>query len=151
MRRAHQGYRIVWRWIVAAALLTLISGASGSIAGEHTITIARSDCDSLVEHVPAPDVEYQPGIDVDGHPVVPADLDGGRHVKLPDFVLIDITRDIVEQFGLSPDSPLFGAEAFIGVVDIDLRDGRVRFNGADLGDPDVRALMALCRTAESGR
>jgi len=137
------------RCTIAVALLLLAPlVADKSAAGEHTIKITRHDCDQLVEYVQGPDVAYQPGVDVDGRPVAPADLDGGWQVRLPEVISIDITRDRLESSGLSPLSPLFQAEAFIGVVDIDLANGHVRFNGADLSDPETQALAAFCR--ESG-
>jgi len=130
----------------AVALLLLALLRTGEVAaGEHTIKIARSDCDLLVDYVQGPDVAYQPGVDVDGRPVAPADLPGGWQVRLPEVISIDITRERLERFGLSRQSRLFEAEAFIGVVDIDLANGHVRFNGADLSDPETRALAALCR------
>jgi len=128
--------------------LSVVAASIGH-AADHTIRIARHDCDQLVDYVPAPDVAYQPGVDGDGRAVAPADLDGGWHVNLPEYVSIDITREIARHFALPTDSPLFKAEAFIGVVDIDLRSGRVRFNGADLSDPEMQALAALCRGAGS--
>src|SRR5262245_32003388 len=114
--------------VVALALSVVVSATSP--AADHPIKIARSDCDRLVDYVPPPDVFYRPGVDVQGRPVAPADLDGGWQMQLPQYVSIDITRDIINQSDLPANSPLFRAEAFIGVVDIDLRDGHVRFNGA---------------------
>jgi len=135
-----------WRRIVAATLLTLtLAATSSALAAERTIRITRTDCDRLVDYVEPPGVAYQPGVDVNGRPVAPADLDGGWQMQLPDYISIDITRDLPDRFGLPRDSRLFAAEAFIGVVDIDLRDGRVRFNGSELSDPETRALAALCR------
>ena len=131
--------------VVLLVLAPLLAGESA--AGDHTIRITRHDCDQLVDYVQGPDVAYQPGVDVDGRPVAPADLDGGWQVRLPQVISIDITRDRLESSGLSPLSPLFQAEAFIGVVDIDLANGRVRFNGADLSDPETQALAAFCREA----
>ena len=49
------------------ALLLVV--ASIGQAADHTIRIARHDCDRLVDYVPAPDVAYQPAVDVDGRPV----------------------------------------------------------------------------------
>jgi len=135
---------------VLAFALSLIVGMTCH-AADHRIKIARSDCDRLVDYAPPPDVFYHPGVDVRGRPVAPADLDGGWQMQLPQYVSIDITHDIINQSSLPVDSPLFRAEAFIGVVDIDLRDGHVRFNGADLGDPETRALAAACRSAERRR
>jgi hypothetical protein len=147
MKRRCRSGRIAARFVAVSIMAATPGGLPAGHAADRTIKVARRDCASIVEHVPAPDVAYQPGVDVSGRPVVPADLDGGWHVDLPELVLIDITRDVAGRFGLRPNSPLFAAEAFIGVVDIDLTDGRVRFNGTDLSGPEARALAALCREA----
>jgi hypothetical protein len=54
------------------------------------IAISRKDCSRLVNHEPAPDVTYQPGVDVHGRPVAPADLGGGQQIQLPDVIYIPI-------------------------------------------------------------
>ncbi|MBI3444383.1 MAG: hypothetical protein HY055_03230 [Magnetospirillum sp.] len=50
--------------------------SSGS--GPMVITITKTDCSRLIQHTPAPDVAYKPGVDVRGKPVVSADTDPGR-------------------------------------------------------------------------
>lgn len=114
-------------------------------AGEGTIEITRADCDSLVKHVPAPDVAYQPGVDVNGDPVVPADLDGGYQVALPAVIRIPITVLLQERFGIPANSVLYKGEAEIGVAEVDLNGDRVTFNGQDLTSPEARALSAACQ------
>src|SRR5690606_14696963 len=70
-------------------------GAAGS-----AITVKEGDCRLLVKHVPSPDVAYRPGVDVNGDPVAPADLDGGYRVALPGTVRIPITVLLQERFGI---------------------------------------------------
>ena len=41
-----------------------------------------------MRHEPAPDVAYQPGVDVHGRAVAPADLNGGSQIELPDVIYI---------------------------------------------------------------
>src|SRR5215510_12988307 len=91
---------LAWGLVVGGTLLALaLGGASESAAAEQTIRIARTDCDRLVEYVEPPGVAYQPGADVNGQPVAPADLDGGWQMRLPDYISIDITRDLPDRFG----------------------------------------------------
>lgn len=128
----------------------LIAAASGLIPGlaiaeTGTIAIKRADCSSLVKHTPAPDVAYQPGVDVHGDPVAPADLDGGYQVALPRVVRIPITVLLQDRFNIPENSVLYKAEAEIGVAEVDLTDGRVTFNGHELAAPEAQALSAACQ------
>jgi hypothetical protein len=128
----------------------LIAGAPGLIPGlasaeTGAIEITRADCSRLVKHTPAPDVAYQPGVDVHGNPVAPADLDGGYQVALPRVIRIPITVLLQDRFGIPENSVLYKAEAEIGVAEIDLTDGRVTFNGQDLATAEARALSAACQ------
>jgi hypothetical protein len=69
-------------------------GASGS-SGPVVITISKLDCSRVIQHSPAPDVAYKPGVDVRGKPVVGADTDPGREAfarrVLPEVLEIPIT------------------------------------------------------------
>ncbi len=136
---------IFCRSVVVAALA--IIAASTSRAAERTIAIARSDCELAVRYVPPPGVAYQPGVDVNGRPVAPADLDDGRRLQLPDSIPVVITDDLRKQFGLPDDSPLFDANAFVGIVELRLSDRRLTFNGVELSDREANALAAMCRDA----
>ena len=65
---------------LAPALFLLAAALAAPPAAAHekaTVAITRADCARLVAHRPAPDVAYQPGVDVYGREVVPADLGGG--------------------------------------------------------------------------
>ena len=108
--------------------------------------MARSDCRLAIEHAAAPGVEYQPGVDVHGAPVAPADVDE-PDIVLPDVIPISISSDLSDQFLLPPDSPLLNVDAGIGLVEFQLSSGRLFFNGVELTESDERALAALCREA----
>jgi hypothetical protein len=115
-------------------------------ARERTIAMAQSDCRLAVEHVAPPGVDYQPGVDVRGAPVEPADVEE-RDIVLPDIIPISISADLVDQFLLPPDSPLLNVDAGIGIVEFQLSSGRLYFNGVELSEKDEQALAALCREA----
>jgi len=131
--------------VIIAAFIA-IAGAS-SHARERTIAIARSDCELAVRYVPPPGVAYQPGVDVNGRPVVPADIDEEHRLKLRESIPVIISDDLRKQFGLPDDSPLFDANAFVGIVELRLSDHRLTFNGVELSDREASALAAMCRDA----
>jgi hypothetical protein len=117
-------------------------------AAERTIAVARSDCRLAIEHAATADVDFEPGVDVHGRPVVPAD--GGRSgVALPDIVSVFVSAEVRNTFQLGDDSPLLSFDAGIGVVEYEPSSGRLLFNGVPLRERDEQALAALCR--EAGR
>jgi hypothetical protein len=107
------------------------------------IAISRKDCSRLVNHEPAPDVTYQPGVDVHGRPVAPADLGGGQQIQLPDVIYIPIEVLVQDKYGIPANSVLYDATALVGVVSV--RGNRVYFEDQELTDPEVAALEQACR------
>ena len=105
--------------------------------------MSRQDCQRLVRHEPAPDVAYQPGVDVHGRPVVPADLGGGSQIELPDVIYIPIEVLLQDRFHIPANSVLFKAPAEVGVAE--LRGTRVYYQDQLLSDPEEAALEAACR------
>ena len=73
------------RWLAPLALCL-----APAAAGAETLVVSRQDCQRLVRHVPAADVAYQPGVDVQGRPVAPADLGGGLDLGLPESYSFDV-------------------------------------------------------------
>ena len=71
-------------------------------AGAATVIITKADCAALVRHVAEPGVAYEPGIDVNGRPVVAADLGDTPEIKLPEEIAIAITVDIDKRFNIPP-------------------------------------------------
>jgi hypothetical protein len=117
-------------------------GAAGDEA--KIVHVSAEDCTRLVKHLPADDVTYQPGVDVHGQPVTPADIGAGSEIKLPDIIQIPITVDLQDRFGIPANSILFKAEAEIGVAEFRFSDERVTFNGVELTNEEERALAAAC-------
>jgi hypothetical protein len=107
------------------------------------LAISRRDCQYLVRHEPAPDVAYQPGVDVHGRAVAPADLNPAGQIKLPDTIYIPIEVDLGRRFHIPPDSRLWQSTAEIGIVTV--KGNEVSFNGQPLTPQDNSALAALCR------
>ena len=58
---------------LAFAVLPLSVAAQSAGDGEKAaITVTAKDCQRLIQHTPANDVNYTPGVDVHGNPVVGA-------------------------------------------------------------------------------
>lgn len=130
---------------LAGLAAVLLWAGTPEAAEPGTVEITRADCSQLVKHVPAPDVAYTPGVDVDGNPVAPADLDGGYQVALPQTIVIPITVLLQERFGIPANSVLYKGEALVGVAAVSLDGEEVIFNGQPLTSPEARALSAACQ------
>ncbi len=99
------------------------------------------NCKMLVEHQPAPDVAYQPGVDVNGKPVVEAEINPSP-IKPPETIEFDLTVDTATYGGIPPHD---AAEAFtkIGRITVDPQ-GHLTFNGQPLEGDAAAALRELC-------
>ena len=129
--------RIIGSIALVLSLVAWTAPASAEIA------ISRKDCQRLVNHEPAPDVTYQPGADVHGRPVAPADLGGGQQIQLPDVIYIPIEVLIQDKYGIPANSVLYDATALVGVVSV--RGNQVYFEDQPLTDPEIVALEEACR------
>ncbi len=136
--------------VPAAALLALVLAAVPAAPRAETITVTAQTCAALAQYVPAPDVAYRPGVDVDGKQVAPADLGGAPALEVPADITVAITVEIARVLGIPafpdparPQDDLYKPEAGIGVVTY--RDGRFAFNGRPLQPDAEAALAALCQ------
>jgi len=128
-----------------AAFLAGVLLASTGVGAAETIVVTRADCARLVAHVPDPGVAYQPGVDVRGRPVAPADLGGTPKIKLPDEVEVPVTLDMLARYGLPANSSLYKLDdTLIGIARVRVKDGRAWFNGEPLGDEESFALARAC-------
>jgi hypothetical protein len=124
-----------------SALIALLMAAATPAAAD--VAISERDCERLVKHEPAPDVTYQPGVDVHGRPVAPADLNGGNQIELPDVIYIPIEVFVKDKYNIPANSVLFNARAQVGVVEV--RGDRVYYEDQLLGDHEIAALEDACR------
>ena len=99
-------------------------------------------CQYLARHVPSADTEYQPGVNVDGGSVAPADLDGGNKIKIPDKIKIFITPDLFQYLNI-PGNSSYYPDAAVGVVEADQRGG-LSFNGQPISPEANSNLVAYC-------
>ena len=146
MTRSQQNL-VVSLFISALAVAFGCLQTVAAAAREQTVTLNRAACNQLVEHVADDDVDFKPGKTVDGGDVAPADLDGIRRIELPELIPILISADLQDEFHLPFDSPLFDANAGIGLLVYDRTRRLFTFNGVELGDPEERLLAARCRAA----
>lgn len=125
--------------------LVLMSGTANA-APTTAPTIDTSFCQALVKHVPDADVAYQPGVDVHGKPVVPADLDSGYNIALPDEITIPLTVDLKSFLKLDetslPASAMKRTDAWVGTLT--LKGDRVFFDGKPLTNEQQNNLSVLC-------
>ena len=108
------------------------------------VRITARDCQRLSEYVPDPGVAYQPGIDVQGQPVTPAELGGAPQLSIPETTTIAIEVDLQDRFGFPANKNSFEGSAQIGIVEVD-PDGRARFNGQPLQDEEQAELARRCQ------
>ena len=114
----------------------LLAGAPAARA--EIIVIGHDDCARLVPHEPAADVAYQPGVDVHGKAVAPADLPGSVQVDLPEIYVFDLVirpldDEEFEETGLN-----------LGRVRVP-PDGRASFNGKPLQSESQAELSRRCQ------
>jgi hypothetical protein len=106
-------------------------------------------CNALVKHTPDASVAYQPGVDVNGNAVAPADLPGQPQMKLPDQIKIPLTVNLAQTLNLNTSAYPFnqlgaGTEAVIGTLSVDTASDKVLFNGQPISDTQQDKLAVLC-------
>lgn len=135
--------RLIIRHVFASLIVSGMAVFPAAADDTPVVTISKIDCGRLVKHQPAPDVAYQPGVDVNGNPVAPADLDGGIQIAVPETIFIPITVDLFDRFGIPANPNLYEAEAYVG--EVTYRNGRAHFNGQPLQDEAAAELAELCQ------
>jgi len=113
-----------------------------------TIQVTADACRRLVQHVPAPDVNYRPGVDAYGRPVAPADLNPAPLLGPGERMTLNVQADL-RRYGIPASSPLFQPNVGVGEISFDI-NGRVFFNGQPLGGAEQAALADLCRQRMPG-
>ena len=87
------------------------------------------ECLTLKEHKPAMGVIYQPGVDVRGKPVVPADMNAPV-INVPDVMTIPLSVDLAKRLpsAAAKGIDMKGTAGFLMVY----KDGRVSYDGQDV-------------------
>jgi hypothetical protein len=104
-------------------------------------------CQAVVRHTPRADVTYQPGVDVNGNAVEPADVPGSPQMQLPNKIEFPVTVSLARVLNL--DTTKFpktqigpGTEAWLGTLSVEGNDAT--FNGKPLTDAQQSNLSVLC-------
>ena len=105
------------------------------------IEISKEDCARLIAHQPSADVEYKPGVDAAGRPVVSAELPGSVIIEAPKKIIIPLTLDVADLFSM-PEG--VAGEAGVGTIEYDIMSGRLEYNGQQLTDPQMAVVSAAC-------
>ena len=106
-------------------------------------TIVTRDCLPLQAHQPDDDVAYRPGVDVNGKPVVPADLPqpGQAGAGLPAEIGIDLKRAAGVRVGAAQAN----SDILVGRVAIDPLTGKAKLNSVDPVPPPGAVVGYSCR------
>lgn len=134
-------------WARAALFaLWLLPSAPTFAAASTAPTIDTRFCQALIKHVPDADVAYQPGVDVHGKPVAPADLGSGYNIDLPQEITIPLTVDLksflhLNETGL-PASAMKRTDAWIGTLTV--KGDKVFYDGKPLTNEQQDNLSVLC-------
>jgi len=117
-------------------------------ASAETITITGDACANAAAATPAPDVEYKPGgVDVNGNPVAPADVDGSNAMPWPQDISIPLQLNLQNALHL-PATSLTSPEAVIGKIEY--KNGQLTFNGKPISEDAQADIQAACRQSRSG-
>lgn len=124
---------------------------AGTVLADDNVQVKQqiaAACRLLPTYVPSPDVDYKPGVDVHGHYVAPADVEGSVQPALPKTYNIPLTVSLVKALNLDatqyPVSALgTGTEIPLGTLNVD--GNNVSLNGKPLSNDQQGKLAALCK------
>jgi hypothetical protein len=139
----------VWQTFVGIILFGFL--LSNEVDAADSPKLDPAVCRQLVKHTPAPDVAYQPGVDVHGHYVAPADVGGAPQPQLPAKIQIPLTLSLAKVLNLNtsqyPYSQLGpGTEAQLGTITVE--GNHATLNGQPLSDEQQDNLAVLCMTPD---
>ncbi|HVO16635.1 MAG TPA: hypothetical protein VMV26_15565 [Alphaproteobacteria bacterium] len=131
------------RLLATLSALALGTVAAPALAESVPVRVDRDACSNVVAHVPDTDVAYQPGVDVHGRSVAPADLPGSNSLELPDSFVITLELDLRRSDIPVPGPKSLDPKLQLGLITV--VGNRVYYNGQPLDDPDQLRLAAACR------
>jgi hypothetical protein len=139
-------------WCAGMAVLALVPAPSGAENDDNLpVYVTRQDCARLVAHHPDANVTFQPGKDVHGRYVAPADLPNDNDFKLlPDRITFDLKVNPLA-FGAQQSTNAEGKFSNTAInaahIDVDLASGTVRINGRTLDGEQTRIVTEACSKA----
>lgn len=128
---------------IATVILLIGATANAQASKDTAVRVTKSDCIRIVEHHPAADVAYQPGVDVRGRKVVPADVEASPNLR-------NIVPEVIEfPVALNPlkgGAARFGETSLeVGKVSFDMKSRRATFNGKPLTRSETRRISKKCK------
>jgi len=135
------------RWYILTLVFLLVPFAAAT--EEFKMEVSKTNCQRIVKYVADQDVTYKPGVDAQGRPVVPADLNQNQ-IKIPDTVFIDLSlpfKDLLKNYN----PKLKNAEVYVGLIEYNISSGRMLYNGQALSDPALNAIARECDKRYSSR
>jgi hypothetical protein len=120
------------------------------VSGE-SVYVTKSDCMALVRHHPSVSATYQPGTDVHGKYVAPADLPGSNTaIALPDKVQFDLKINPMNyaQGGQNAANGKYTNTALpVAHITVDLKSGETLLDGKPLDGGQDQYVLEACRKA----
>lgn len=108
------------------------------------LVMSSQVCATLAGKTPGvPSADYQPGVDVNGNAVAPADLPSAAATPSVDNFPIEIDQRLANRFHLPPGA---SSKAILGYVTV--RGNQAYFNGQPLNADQISALAEACREAK---
>jgi hypothetical protein len=120
-----------------------------------TIRVDKAVCRKVTKHIPDEDVAYQPGVDVHGKAVVPADVAPQTDYHIEDNFNMRLTLDAAKAFGLkvpnipsaasgaNPNVPAVMSDTVAGYIT--LKHGKAYLNNRPMDDAQQNQLAILCK------
>lgn len=123
---------------------SILPGDNGGGDGEGArLSISQADCARLTGYSPAADVAYQPGVDVHGNRVAPADIGGSRSWTMPDEIVINLESELAGKYGIPTTGGLYSGTVPLGQVVV--KGGRAYVNDQPVTDEDQHDLAIACQ------
>ncbi len=112
--------------------------------------MAPDICNALTAHVPSEDITYQPGFDVEGRAVAPADLADNNQLVAPDSYSFNLFVPLDEAVTIDAgDSLVRVGKSEIGVGTVTVEGNQDYYNGQPLHSEEAHALAEACRELQA--
>ena len=115
-------------FIFAMHVLMISQLRAADVGTSQVVVIDNARCRIATRHEPAPDVAYKPGVDVDGNPVVPADVNNRQVFQPPERVPIRLLIPLSELLA-NPPAGLGDTNIDLGLLEVEIATGRLYLNG----------------------
>lgn len=126
--------RILFILLIFIFSVSTVQAATISITGDACANAIAADPNGAV---------YTPGVDVNGHPVTPAEgMDASPQIQAPTDITIPLQLNLQNALHL-PSNNLTAPQAIIGTIEY--KNGQVTFNGQPVSSDATADIEAACR------